>query len=229
MNLSKRLEAVVQFIPANSRIADIGTDHGYVPTTLIQRNIATWAVAADMNHGPLQSAMSTIRDAGLDKQVACREGNGLAVLTPGEVDGVLVCGMGGALIRDILASQPAVTAQLQFLVLQPMTGAAVLRRYLAATGWRIADEALVIEEPRLYEIIYAIPHVPYALEEWEYEVGPVNWQKQSIALDRHIRQCIEKKDHILEGLRKGGETNSERYDTVRRGKIILEEKLCRCY
>lgn len=155
MRLDKRLQAVASLVPQGSRFADIGTDHAYLPVWLLEQGVIASAVAGDIAAGPCQAARTTVAMHGAASSIAVRQGSGLAVLSPGEADCIAICGMGGSTIISILAADMAVAKGAQRLLLQPMAGAAALRRWLVAQGWCITREALVDDEPNFYEIICA--------------------------------------------------------------------------
>ena len=155
MHLDKRLQAVAALVPKGSRFADIGTDHAYLPVWLVEQGVIVSAVAGDIATGPCQAARTTVAMHGAADKIAVRQGSGLAVLVPGEVDCIAICGMGGSTIISILEADKATAQAAQRLVLQPMAGAAALRRYLVEQGWRLVAEDLVDDPPHFYEIICA--------------------------------------------------------------------------
>lgn len=155
MHLDKRLQAVAALVPKGSRFADIGTDHAYLPVWLVEQGLIPSAVAGDIATGPCQAARTTVAMHGAADKIAVRQGSGLAVLAPGEVDCIAICGMGGSTIISILEADKATAQAAQRLVLQPMAGAAALRRYLVEQGWRLVAEDLVEDPPHFYEIICA--------------------------------------------------------------------------
>src|SRR5690554_4326780 len=104
MKLSPRLLAIAEMVPEGSRVADIGTDHGYIPVFLKKTGRAKWAMASDINTGPLEKAAEVIKRHGLETEIDIRRGDGLTVLDGGEADTIVVAGMGGMLMRDILAA-----------------------------------------------------------------------------------------------------------------------------
>lgn len=155
MHLDKRLQAVASLVPQGSRLADIGTDHAYLPVWLVRNGAIASAVAGDIASGPCQAARATVAMYATADKIAVRQGSGLAVLAPGEADCIAICGMGGSTIISILAADMAVATSAQRLVLQPMAGAAALRRWLVEQGWSLTSEALVDDPPHFYEIICA--------------------------------------------------------------------------
>ena len=157
MALDARLQAVADFVLPGSRVVDVGTDHAYLALELLRQRGAFQVIAADKNAGPCEAARHTIREAGLEGIIPVRQGDGLAVLVPDEVDTICIAGMGGQLIRDILAAAPEILQGASRLVLQPMNAAAGLRRWLYEQGWQLVDESLAEADGRVYEILAAEP------------------------------------------------------------------------
>jgi tRNA (adenine22-N1)-methyltransferase len=195
--LGERLAAIASLVPEGTRLADIGTDHAYLPIELLQNNKIVLAVAGEINWGPYQAAQETIARLDLQHRISLRFGNGLAVLSPGEVDTVVIAGMGGASIIAILTAQMLVTQALNRLILQPMVAAAAVRRWLLQNNWRIVDEIVVEDETKLYEIIAAEPGVSQDIEPILYEIGPVLWAKKPPLLQKHIQQLIAQTERVL--------------------------------
>lgn len=185
------------FVPKGTRLADIGTDHAYVPIELVQENIIVSAVAGDVKVGPCQAAKEHVEGLGLEQKISVRLGDGLAVLSPGEVDVVVIAGMGGQNIVEILKSNSEVTNSLQRLILQPMVAAASVRRWLDKNGWCIIDEMLILDEERLYEIIVAEQGSSSGYEPVMYEIGQKLWDKKSPYLTLHVDQLIALTKRIL--------------------------------
>lgn len=157
-NLSDRLKALTEYVDKNDVVADIGTDHGYIPIWLTTNKACRSVILTDINSGPLEKAQHNIREnlgsAGMDM----RQGSGLSVLKPGEADAVIIAGMGGILISRILADDPDVALSARVLVFQPRRDAALLRRELSMSGrFKIFDERVVKEGRKYSEIIAAAP------------------------------------------------------------------------
>lgn len=198
MENKTRLAAVAELVPPCKRIADIGTDHAYLPIELIKTGKVAKAVAADIGRGPLQAAREHVEGAGLTAQISCRLGNGLQVLRPGEVDGIIMAGMGGPLMVDILAAAPAVVERLRFMVLQPMTKSGRVRRYLQRSGWHVERESLALESDVLYQIIYALPGADESTyTDLEYEVGPRLRESKAPLLALHYERLLAEKKYIV--------------------------------
>lgn len=153
MILSKRLQAVADFVPKGCKIVDIGSDHGYLPIYLVSEEIATEAIAADIGRGPLKSAALNVQKYNLTEKIELRLGDGLKVIAPYEVDGVTICGMGGSLMCDILNQSSDVVETLQFLILAPNVGAHLVRHWAIEKDWQIVNEELIYEDEHFYPII----------------------------------------------------------------------------
>lgn len=190
MKLSKRLATIAALVPPGSRLADIGTDHAYLPVYLVTEGVVPFAVAGEVHQGPFRVAGEALARVGLTDKISLRFGDGLAVLAPGEVDTVVIAGMGGPTIVDILTARPEVTAALTRLVLQPMQAAGVVRRWLAGNGWRLVAETLVEEDGRLYEIIAAEQGGAEEYEPILYDVGPLLWARRHPLLAEHLAALL---------------------------------------
>ncbi|MDE7244884.1 MAG: class I SAM-dependent methyltransferase [Oscillospiraceae bacterium] len=155
LNLKPRLRRIAELVPADCRcLADTGTDHGYIPVELLVRGRVRQAIATDINPAPLERARQTARRCGVTEKIDFRLGDGLSVLAPGEADVIIIAGMGGDNICDILNAAPW-TKNGPLLLLQPMSRAETLRRYLAETGCLVQAECLVQDKGVLYPVLSA--------------------------------------------------------------------------
>ena len=177
MELSKRLTAVAGLVTEGASVADIGTDHGYIPIHLIEQNLSPKVIAMDINKGPLERARIHIAGYGMSDRIETRLSDGLAAVKPKEVEEMIVAGMGGGLVIHILNEDPAKTRSLKELVLQPQSELAKVRRYLEEHRFRIVAEDMVEEDGKYYPMMKVIPTeqkglyaegVPAAEEELEY-------------------------------------------------------------
>ncbi len=149
--LPPRLRAIADLIPHGARVVDVGTDHARLPAFLVQRGLASLALATDVKVGPLARARRTVETCGLEDRVLLRMANGLSGLPLGNYDVVVVAGMGADTIVDILTQTPPPPGLL--LLLQPMAHAERLRGFLARVGGEIVAERLAHEDRRLYNIL----------------------------------------------------------------------------
>ena len=155
VKLSQRLQAIADYVPQGSKTADIGTDHGFLPCYLVQAGVAEYALACDVNAQPLAAAQKNIEDYQLTDKIATRLGNGLQIITPGEVDVVTISGMGGSLMVDILEASMPVVDKLKRLILQPNVAPENVRVWAEKNRWEIVAENIVQDNERLYVIIEA--------------------------------------------------------------------------
>ena len=156
VKLSQRLQMIAERVPAGARMADIGSDHALLPTYLAQKGMISFAVAGEVNPGPLKAAAKQVADAGLTSVIEVRSGNGLEVIAPGEVEVLTIAGMGGSLIASILEAGQDKLTGVHTLVLQPNVGEDQVRRWLDRHGWFLASEAILEEDGKIYEILCAV-------------------------------------------------------------------------
>ena len=154
--LSKRLTAVAALVSSGSRLADIGTDHAYVPIRLVQEGRIPGALAMDVKDGPLARAREHIREQGLEQYIQTRKSDGLAALQPGEADTVLMAGMGGLLMIRILEAGRCHWQQVPEWILQPQSKVGEVRRFVREAGFIIADEDFVEEDGKYYPMMRLI-------------------------------------------------------------------------
>ena len=154
-NLDCRLALVASMVRPGKRIADVGTDHAYLPVWLVREGIVPQAVATDIRKGPLSSAARNVADAGLADKISLRLCSGLSGVSPTEADDIVIAGMGGELIASILEEARWTRDSEKQLVLQPMTADIPLRRWLLSNGFDIREEHAVCTEKHIYLAILA--------------------------------------------------------------------------
>ncbi|WP_422486506.1 tRNA (adenine(22)-N(1))-methyltransferase [Gudongella sp. DL1XJH-153] len=202
MNLSPRLKRIADFIPNNSIVADVGTDHGYVPKYLIDKGISKLVIATDISKGSLQKTVDYIREENLEEEITTRLGDGLDPIRPFEVDTLVIAGMGGLLIAEIMSKSMEVSKSINTLILQPMVGSPELRKYLLQNNFRIVDEDLVREGDKFYEIIVAKTGLQKFDKELDYEISPVMLKKKnSPVLREFVEMKIKMNENVIEKLR----------------------------
>ena len=192
--LSMRLERVAAHMPAGARLADIGSDHGYLPVALLRRRAIAAAVAGEVAQTPFHAAVRTVRDNGLEQQITVRQANGLAAIEAAdEITAISICGMGGETIRDILESGKARLSGRERLILQPNGGEQPLRQWLMENNYRILCEELLRENGFYYEIIVAERAGPVLYTAEELYFGPLQMQARSpVFLGKWQRMLLEK-------------------------------------
>ena len=153
IRLSRRLAAIAALLPPDGGMADVGTDHGHIPVHLLQSGFSGRVCATDIRPGPLDAARQTAREAALERKIEFLLTDGLDGLDGTGIGSVVIAGMGGENIADILSRAPW-TRENRLLVLQPMSKADVLRSFLSAHGYRVETERLVEDGP-VYELLTA--------------------------------------------------------------------------
>lgn len=226
MELSDRLQAIADLVGRNSIVADIGTDHGYIPIYLIENSISKKVIAADISRGSLDKAVENIDDAGLEDRISTRLGNGLDVIREFEVDTVIIAGMGGILIRDILDENLKKTNSISNLILQPNIAADELRRYLVDNSYEIVDERLVRDGKKYYEIIHARKGIRDIKEDRFYQVGDRLIENKDPLLRDFIEHRMDLNTSILKTLEKSnGESIKERMEFIEAENSKYQEVL----
>ena len=197
--LSIRLERVAAHIPAGARLADIGSDHGYLPVALMRRGAIESAVAGEMALTPFRSAERTVRENDLGQQVTVRLANGLAAVEPHDgITAISLCGMGGETIRDILDSGKAHLSGQERLILQPNGGEQPLRQWLMENGYSIVSEELLQENRFYYEIIVAERAGPVRYSAEELYFGPLQLQARSPAFLAKWQRLLRERHKTLD-------------------------------
>lgn len=157
MQISKRLKTVASLVTEGYRVADIGTDHAYVPIFLVEEGRTERALAMDIGRGPLERAAEHIKGRGLQDKIETRLSDGLSAYIQGEADSIVMAGMGGALMVRILTDGAGKCAGLKEMVLSPQSEIALVRRFLVENGWSIKQEIMLKEEGKYYTVMRAVP------------------------------------------------------------------------
>lgn len=196
MKLSNRLETIANMVPEHTNtgcVADIGTDHGFVPVWLIREKRAARALAMDVRKGPLQRAQEHISQYGLDQQIETRLSDGLEKLMPGEADTVVIAGMGGELMLRILREGDHVRDTVKSWVLSPQSELSAFRHGLEELGLKIMQEIMLEEEGKYYTVMLAEPGQMHYEHEYEYRYGAKLIQERSSVLLEFLNR--EKKQY----------------------------------
>lgn len=200
--LSPRLRAIARQVPPGARLTDVGTDHAYLPAALLLEGRIAGAIASDVNEGPLARGRATARTYGLEDVLELRLSSGLEEIQAGETDTVVIAGMGGELIAEILAQAPWTRDVL--LLLQPMTAQAVLRRWLLENGYVIQAETLVREGEKFYQLLTVRggqetrPYTPGEL--W---AGRQTREEESPHRLAFLEELLSRRRRALEGMNRG--------------------------
>lgn len=230
MELSKRLYAVASLVTEGASVADIGTDHGYIPIYLIKNQIASRVIALDINRGPLERARMHITGHGLKGKIETRLSDGLKNVAPGEVDTMIAAGMGGGLIIKILKDGEKVVEKLDYCILQPQSEIAKVRRYLAKNRLVIVDEDMVEEDGKFYPMMKVTHGEPQKYENYEYIYGKKLLEKQHPVLRKYLLREKAIQESILDQLARRTESESARLraEEIRRDRKETLQAL-KCY
>lgn len=196
--LPARLRAVAEVITAGARVADVGTDHAQLLAWLHTTGRIAHGIGIDVRPGPLAQAQRTLATTGADP-IELREGDGLRPLVPGEVDTVVLAGMGGARIERLLDASPTVVDRLTSLVLQPNTGWAGVRRFIARKGWVLAHESMVEDRGKFYVVlgVRPTPGPPPSWSEDDLVLGPRLLIARPTTFEAWLRHELARTDRAL--------------------------------
>lgn len=216
MELSRRLHAVAGLVTEGASVADIGTDHGYIPIYLVEEGIAAKVIAADINEGPLRRASIHISEhEKVRDRIATRLSDGLGNISPGEADTMIAAGMGGGLIIKILSEGEAVVQSLSRLILQPQSEIEKVRRYLHHNGLQIVAEDMVEEDGKYYPMMSAVHGKPEEYSIIEYIYGKLLLQQKHPVLKEYLlKEMRIKKEISMHLLQAGTVSASERNDEI---------------
>lgn len=227
IKLSERMKAVASMVTPGNVLADIGTDHGYVPIALVQGKKIPRAIAMDVNKGPLQRACEHITEYKLEDFIETRLSDGVKELEVGEVDTILIAGMGGELVIHILTEGKEVCRNAKELILQPQSELEKVRKFLREQKFKILDEDMVIEDEKYYPMMRVVPVEEDAF--WDaipedairacYMYGPMLLKNGNPSLRRFLVKQHKQLSKILKEL----EEQTESEAIINRKKQVLEE------
>ncbi len=202
LQLNPRLLQIARLVPNCKAVADIGTDHGYIPIFSVLAGLCKSAIASDINKGPIRRAEENVKAFCLEDKISLRLGGGLETVKPGEADVVVIAGMGGILISDILEKSKDVVNEAKHLILQPMTAVKELREYLCQNSFCVQKEVLVAEEDKLYSIICVDVGGQCEYSPKEILLGKNVEETEEGLFEENRKRVIQKLEKRLAGLEK---------------------------
>lgn len=224
--LSKRLKLVASFVPENARIADIGTDHGFVPIYLAETGRIRSALAMDVREGPLGRAREHVEEynracRGAPVPIETRLSDGLKKLRPGEADTVIIAGMGGELMLRILEEGRHMWDSVESWILSPQSALDKVRLFLAQKGFSIADEAMIKEDGKFYTVMrVSRGNMEYG-NQAQYLYGKLLIEKRDAVLKEYLEREERRLDTILASFeRRQGEATESQEKAI---KALAEE------
>ena len=223
MEISQRLRIVGDFV-TQKRVADIGTDHAYVPIYLHKKGNIEKVIACDINEKPLQKAQQNIKLHHAENKIITRLGNGLQPLQPYEVDSIVISGMGGMLMIELMEQSQYVIKTVKELILCPHLDVTAVRKYLHNIGYSIVDERMIQEYGNFYTILRAIQGQQKYDKKIEYIFEKVLLEKRDTVLKEYIiseKIRIKKiEQHLYD---KQTEQSKKRLQQIEEYKRIIEE------
>lgn len=220
LTLTPRLRAVAAYVAQGAYLADIGTDHGYLPAFLVQNGVCPGAVAADVRPGPLAVAVKTAQAAGVDDRIEFVLTDGLDGIDPQKADTVVLAGMGGETMADILSRAPWTLDRRTHLILQPQTKLDVLSAWLDAAGYAYDDACLVRDSGRLYTVFSARRgerRGPFSGA--QLYVDPLFLEKRDPLLPAYLDALIRTAAHAVQGLERAAQPDEQE---LARQRLLLE-------
>lgn len=232
-NLSPRLEQVARLIKQYGtepiRLADIGSDHAYLPCHLALNKSIAFAIAGEVVEGPFQSAVKEVQQQSLTSVIEVRKGNGLEVVNlEDQINFIAICGMGGILIRNILEAGIDVIKENTMLVLQPNMAEPQLREWLSKHHFIIREEKVVEDNERLYEIIVAelVTKQQQILSRRQRLFGPFNLREKSESYIKKWQHELQSQTKIYASMKQGlGETPNAKLDEMEQHIQMIREEL----
>ena len=220
MDVSKRIEFIINNLDKVECLADIGTDHGYVPLRALEEGKANRIIACDVNKDPLDKAKLNAILEGIGDELEFRLGSGFKPLDAGEANEVVIAGMGGNLIRDILEADLEKVSAVEMLVLQPAQNPEILRQYLYENNYEIIKEDLCKDEGIFYELFKVKRAEGQAIEldSIYYEVSPMLLRQKHPLMKEYLELKVKEYNKIL------GFITEETESAINRKKEI-EEKI----
>lgn len=230
MKLSDRLQTIANFVDDGETVADIGTDHGFLPIFLYENGKSSNVILSDIKTGPLEKAKDNINKFCPDFNFDIRLGPGLATIHHGEVDAIVIAGMGGLLIADILGSDIEKTRSFKKYILQPRNAQDKLRQWLVKNDFVILDEKLVREGKYICEIILTEPktakskknliHVNNYIDSLDFEISPILFKNKDPLLIEFIQNKIRIEKKIIDDILKG--SNNINNDKLKKAEKRIE-------
>ena len=207
--INKRLKLVASYVE-DKRLADIGSDHAYLPIYLAKENKINFAIAGAIVEGPHKVSINNVNEEGLSAVIECRKAAGLdAIELADNIEVITICGMGGKLIADILEKGKDKLINRPNLILQPNLGERFVREKLQDLGYTITAENIIEEEGHIYEIIVATSG-QMSLTEDEKNFGKLLSKEKNDLFIKKQKQELDKVNYILSQLEKAKEVTKEK-------------------
>lgn len=229
MRLSKRLQSVADLVQGTGCVADVGTDHGWIPIYLVREGRCQKAIALDVKQGPLMRAKEHIGQYGLEQLIETRLSDGVSALQIGEAQSVVLAGMGGNLVIHILEQGASLVASVEECILQPQSEIAKVRFFLRKNGWRMTHESMILEDGKYYPMMRAVPRQVECPDNSETQrtqlfdqFGRLLLEQQNQTLYLFLQSEMKKTQEILQKLRKNSIKNTKRIQELEEKRRLIE-------
>lgn len=229
IKLSKRLMKVASFLPKGAYFADIGSDHAYLPCYVCLNDLSAKSIAGEVNEGPYQSAVETVNSFDLETMIDVRLGNGLDVIQDEAVTEIVIAGMGGGLIRNILEAGKAKLDHVKRIIVQPNIGERNVRKWFSNNGYTIVDEVIMSENNHTYEIIVAdrmnSDSTTSMYNEKQQLFGPFLLEEKSALFIQKWNKRIEKLNDIIKDMEEARHCDREKLARFKQELNWIKEEL----
>jgi len=218
--LSERLKKIAEIIPPNSIVADIGTDHAYLPIFLVKNKISPRVIAVEAKKGPYERALKNVFYYHCEGNIEVRLGQGLKTILPEEIDVAVIAGMGGETIKKILVESKEKWEVIPGFILQPMKNLCELRRFLLENRFLFKDELVIKESNRFYEIwvVTQSKDMEFSFDYVDILIGPILKNKREEIVKEYLNDRINR-------LKENYRLSAKGKDKVKQEEILKKLKI----
>ncbi|MBN2261119.1 MAG: tRNA (adenine(22)-N(1))-methyltransferase TrmK [Clostridiales bacterium] len=220
MRLNQRLLMIANSVTIGNKVADIGTDHAYIPIYLVENKIADSIIASDIVEGPVLNAIKSVKKHGMEDNIKIIQASGLnGIENP--VDTIIIAGMGGMLITEIIEENPAIAYNAKELILQPMKNSIELRKFLYENNFEIIEELIAKEGYKFYEIIKVKKGKMVILNDFEFEISKALRRNR----DKNTKKFVENKIDVTKKILKKLKQESSQSQRIEEMELKLKKLL----
>jgi len=223
--LSNRLQRLADMVSEGHVVADIGTDHAFLPIELVRNKRIPSAIAMDIRKGPLSKATEHIKLAGLEDYIQTRLSDGLEKLKEGEADTVIMAGMGGRLMMKILDRWTDLSSVKEW-IFQPQSEIEIFRQYIAQRGLVIVDEDMILEEDKFYPMMKTVVDKPYEIDDYSAHFGPLLLARRNPVLKQFLAREMNLILDLMNVLEKSDSSKAKsRMDVLNKKCVLISNAL----
>jgi tRNA (adenine22-N1)-methyltransferase len=227
VQLSHRLATIAECVPKDSKVVDVGTDHAYIPIYLIKNNLIKTCIATDINSGPLQKAKLNMQLHRVEN-IELKLTNGLQGVKCKEADTIIIAGMGGYLMIDILKNSLELVQSAKRLILQPQQDIAQVRKFLHYIGFKIEDEVFIQDDEKYYTVIIAVLGNEKYNHEYDYVYGKILIDKKTALFQHWMQQKQQKLKEIEIYLQQGHSQHTKKRKEELENELKMHSEVMAC-